>query len=747
MSTDGSGGKARSLAPREHGAYGQLGVPLVTALAVARPGLAAIALAAAALTALPAGAQTTATVRGRVVDAATRAPLGGAEVAVEGGGTPLAARADADGAWRLAGVPGGPRVLVARRIGYATARVTLPLAPRADTSVVIALAPAARPLDAMVVTAARRAQRLADVAVTTELVTRQDIEDAAASDVASVLAERTGMQLTGGHPSGAGIALQGLGDQRVLVLVDGVPLYGRISGAVDLSRLPTSAVERVEVVKGPQSTLYGSEAMGGVINVITRGAAERSDVELRALFGSDRRADTDLFAATRRGALAAAANLGHRFVERTPGVAGAAGGGAMVDRVDGLATLRWAPEGRAVTAEAAALAVSERQRWRSGGGTLYDFADNTQVNARLGAAWTGGAGRLSSTLALSSLDHLARTGARPTPVAGTGDRQEQRLVQGDVLYTRPLGAVVLDAGTQARQEFITSSDGRVAGGRRTLLSAEPYAQAEWSAGRWSVVPGARLSWNEQWGAYLSPRAALRVRVDPSLTLRASAGRGFRAPDFKELYLDFTNEGASYAVRGNAALRPERSDNVSLGAEWDRGRLYARGQLYWNELRDLIETRPLPDAGGFAQYTYGNVDRATTRGAELEGGVTLGALRAEAGYAYLYARDLRAAAPLLGQAAHSARAQLAAPLPFGVRATATAVHTGRAPMARDDAGAVTATRDPFTRLDLRAARPLLGRAELSVGVDNVFDARPARWPGVTSRQLFAGVTWRARAARD
>src|SRR5690606_37747334 len=122
---------------------------------------------------------------------------------------------------------------------------------------------------------------LADVPVPTEVVSAEEIRRSGASDVAAVLVERTGIQLQGGHPAGSGLMLQGLGSERVLVLVDGQPFIGRLSGQIDLSRLPAAVIERIEVVKGPQSTLYGSEAMVGVVNVITRPVGERDEHGLR----------------------------------------------------------------------------------------------------------------------------------------------------------------------------------------------------------------------------------------------------------------------------------------------------------------------------------------------------------------------------------------------------------------------------------------------------------------------------------
>ena len=113
----------------------------------------------------------------------------------------------------------------------------------------VALTPRALPLDALVVTAGRRLQALKDVPVPTEVVSAEEIRRSGASDVAAVLVERTGIQPQGGHPSGSGLMLQGLGSERVLVLIDGQPFIGRLSGSIDCPPA-VAAVERIEVVKG-----------------------------------------------------------------------------------------------------------------------------------------------------------------------------------------------------------------------------------------------------------------------------------------------------------------------------------------------------------------------------------------------------------------------------------------------------------------------------------------------------------------
>ncbi|MGH7458398.1 MAG: TonB-dependent receptor plug domain-containing protein [Longimicrobiaceae bacterium] len=591
------------------------------------------------------------------------------------------------------------------------------------------------PLDSLVVTVSRRPQRLADVPVATELISRREIERTGASDLAAVLIERAGIVLEGGHPTGAGVMLQGMGSERVLVLVDGQPFIGRISGKVDLSRIPASMIERIEVVKGPQSTLYGSEAMGGVVNVITRrtsGDAWNVGAELRA--GSQHRRDASAHLSGGAGPASWVLELGRRGVSVTPGQAEAAG--ARAERWDGLAKLHWTV-GPSLALEASALVLDERQRWRSG--QLWYFADNRQWSARLGADWARGEHRLSPTLYATEFDHLSRRANASEPVEGTGERQVQRLFEAELLYTGLVSGETLDAGIEVVREEIDSD--RVLGEARVLHSVEPFAQITIGGAGWSVVPGMRLSWSEQWGAHWTPRLAILYRAARSLALRASVGRGYRAPAFKELYLDFLNigPGYGYAVRGNPDLRPETSTNLTLGAEWAGEGVYLRGQLFGNRFDDFIETRLAGDSSGITLYTYGNLEDGQTWGSEVEAGAALGGLIAEGGYSYLvaHAADGR---PLLGRPMHSARASFTYAWPFGLRASATGLYTGETPIEWEasEAGFELRERGGFTRFDLRMAQELPYGLEVAFGVDNVLDSRPEKWPGYAGRHLYIGL---------
>lgn len=701
-----------------------------------RTRIAAVLLAASL--ALPAaGAAQDGALHGRVVESGTRAPLAGARVEVDGPAR-RAAQTGPDGRWRIDALPAGDYAVRVAHPGFAAWSGAA--AAGAD-ALEVRLAPSPLALDALVVTASRRAQRLADAPVTTEIVTRREIEASGVPDLSTLLTERMGIQVAGGHPSGEGIMLQGLGSERVLVLVDGQPLVGRISGTLDLSRIPTAMIERVEVVKGAQSSLFGSEAMGGVVNVITRAPAGRPvSASAQLTGGTQGRADAAGSLDGTLGAFRYRADLGRRSTDHAPGRGSDAD--ALATRTDGAVKLGWAAA-PGLSLHASALLLDERQRWRDG--ALHHFADNTQLAARAGAEWTRGVNRVAPSIYLTRFEHLPRRATGATPVDGSGEAEVQRLLEVEVLVTRALGVHTLDGGVEAGREEIDSE--RVAGRERAMHRVEPFAQATFDLGRLQLVPGARLNWSEAWGTRFTPRVAAMYRPVAALALRASVGSGFRAPSFKELAMEFLNVGPGfgYVVRGNPELRPETSVGTSLGAEWAVAGGYVRGQAFHNRFRGFIETRLVGDSSGVEVYTYGNVDDGHTRGLELEGGVVRGPLRLEAGYAYLEAHDRTLDAALLGRPAHSGRATLEHALPLGVRGALTGVYTGRTPISRTDAGTAV-HRDPFVRMDLRLARRLPRGLDLAAGARNVLDARPDGWPGFAGRHLYLSLGWSAAGAR-
>jgi outer membrane receptor for ferrienterochelin and colicins len=572
--------------------------------------------------------------------------------------------------------------------------------------------------------------------VPTELITREQIERSGATDVAQVLLEQTGIELQGGHPVGTGVFLQGLGDQRVLVLLDGQPVVGRIAGMIDISRIPVVGIERIEVVKGPQSTLYGSAAMGGVVNIITRPAPDhRVEAEASLTGGEQGRREGALRVGAGSERVRVSSELGRRTTEVVSGLA---------DSSD-ASTGRWDVGLKgdvilgAATASLAANVVDERQQWRTG--PLYFTYDNLQWNARTGLKWNDGPHRLEVTAYGAGFDHVSRRSTEPNPSAGGGDLETQGLMKLEGLYGLSAGRHGLDLGLAFQQDRIRSD--RVAGHSRAQSVFEPFAQHSVDFNTLGVVTGARVTASSVWGTAVTPQLAVRWRPTATFTLRSAAGLGYRIPDFKETAITFVNVGPGfgYVVQGNPALEPEHSGTVSLGLELAPGGMYARAQTFYTRFQNFIESEALPDSGGLQVFTYQNRASGTTAGMELETGALIGKLRLEASYAWLTTRDDETGGPLLGRPEHSARATAQWASASGLRLGTTAVYTGVAPMERDDSTGVITSRPGWLRIDARVSYALLSMVDLALGGENLFDTQPAGWPGFTGRRIYASCSWR------
>ena len=235
-------------------------------------------------------ADTPATITGRVTDQALGEPVEGVNIRVEG--TLLGTVTDREGRFELTNLSPGRYVLTLSRIGFAAwTSEAIDLQSGAEQNLDVTLVSQAFSLDQVVVTATRTENRLKDSPVLTELITRHDIESTGAEDIGEILEEHVGTQLEKSEGHGFGVEMQGLDSKYILILVDGEEVIGRTAGNIDLRQVPIESVERIEVVKGASSVLYGSEAMGGVINIITKTAQGPTAFSFTSTFGSNQKID------------------------------------------------------------------------------------------------------------------------------------------------------------------------------------------------------------------------------------------------------------------------------------------------------------------------------------------------------------------------------------------------------------------------------------------------------------------------
>lgn len=685
----------------------------------------------------------------RVVERGTGAPVSDAEVRLVDAAGTLVGRPRLTGPDGRVHVPGpfteGVFVQVSK-LGLGTAH--LPVAQLESQGWQVVLDDDPLRLDELVVTVAGRAQRRSQIAVPVQQITSREIEASGAPSAVDLLEDIPGLQTTGGVPTGQNIMIRGIGDQRVLILVDGLPVSGALIEDRDLSRLSLAAVERVEVVKGPLSSLYGSDALGGVINIITAEPTSDFNMEVGATQGGDGRRDLDL-TVEGGGALRYRITGSLREQDRVPG---------LPDDLDAFSrvwdlrsTARWQGDG-GLRIRSDLTLLRERQKWPVGGG-FNGFNDNLSVTGWAEGALPVGDGSLSLRVIGQDYSHLYRSSRTDAPISGAGeeDRQQERVLRSILMWSATLGSHGLDVGIDVSSREIASPD-KILQDQASDRQLELFAQDAWQLGATTLSGGVRATFNDQWGNAVSPTLGVSSLVGDRLQLRASVGRGFRAPSFKELAWDFANLGAGYTVQGFSELQAESSWNTSAGLDWAplRG-VRLKAEVFNNDIEGLVElvqTGTTP--GGLLVFSPQNLERATTRGVEVGAEWRTGRWLIGADYALLDTESAATGLPLDRRARHSAQLRLGGEFGLleGLRIDLSTAFTGAAPvigLGSDGLMARIDTQEALVATDARAALEVLRGVQLEMGVENLFNQRPEGWQdlviqrrvrlGVRARELF------------
>lgn len=586
-----------------------------------------------------------------------------------------------------------------------------------------------RELGELTVTAERRptAATVAPVRV----VSSETMRRRAAIDLVSLLRDIPGVQVDPVVGSGNGISMQGLGSDRILVLIDGTPMPGRISNEFDLTRLNPRLFDRVEVVEGPQSTLYGSSALGGVINLITRAPGARR-AEISTQGGSFGHLDLGARLSGSVGSTILSIDAGRRRADVVPGLAEGTGGTA--ERYDAMVrAVR--PLGAGVL-NLRAMHTREDQEYLTGANAARRESLNRNLQTDILGTYTQGGTELRAHV--GSYDHTLRSRTLSSG-AVSDEPQVQSIADVEAVRRTAVRGTSLVLGLRGEYER-TRSD-RLDDGARRNLSVATYASSETPLGSLAALSaGVRVTTAEVWGTNVAPRLGIMVTPAGALYLKAGVARGFRAPSFLEQFADYVNIGrGNYAIRGNADLAPERSWNTTAEVGMRRGATHGYVRGYVNQLRDFIETEQVGVEGNLPVFSYRNVGRARTAGVEVGGAYALGVATLTGSYAWLDTEDEVTGRPLLGRAAHTVRGALRVTPSWWslegevVRASATPISQNRTTGALVEQGA-------WPRVNVRAAASIGNAWQATLGVDNVGDVLPENATAGFGRRVFAGLTW-------
>lgn len=602
--------------------------------------------------------------------------------------------------------------------------------------------------ETIIVSANRTQQSTSEVAQSVTVITLDDIATRQSAGVADLLRSVPGITVTsnGGLGTTTSVNIRGAESDQTVALFDGVKLNDPSTpgGGFNFGNLLTGNIERIEVVRGSQSVLWGSQAIGGVVNIVTRAPTEKLALNLASEYGW-------------RDTARVVGNISGKFGPVSANV------GAGYLRTDGFSTFNETRGGterdgyRNIGANAKFnIALSDAvsvdlRGWYSDGKVgidgfpppTYSFGDTPEfarTKELIGYAGLNAAlfdGRFRNRIAYTLTDTRRRnvdlTGGTEFETFNAKGRNERFEYQGNFDITDAASAT-FGAETE-KASFRTSSYGgpfAIASARINSfygqLSAKPVAGLTLSA-------GLRHDDHDTFGGKTTfSTSALFTPNEGNTVLRASYGEGFKTPSLYQLFSDY----------GNKLLRPEssRSWDAGITQKLLDGRIEVGATWFHRDTRNLINfiSCRLPLTGicsGRPNGTYDNVAKARAQGLEFTLALKpVDALRVQANYGYVDAINAMTGLDLARRPRHSVNVSADYDWAFGLKTGATITHVG----ASFDNAANTRKLDGYALVDLRAAFPVTHNIELYGRIENLFNEQyetSLRY-GTPRRAAYAGV---------
>ncbi len=531
-------------------------------------------------------------------------------------------------------------------------------------------------LDQVVVTGTRTENRLLDTPVPVELITRRDLDRAGITTFDNAMNALSPSFSFFTNAMGSYMQLNGLPNRYILVLVDGRKLYGDVGGNTDLSRIDMGNVKRIEVLKGAASALYGSDAIGGVINIITDSHKEAFHASSHTRYSAHGQFSQSLNAEVNAGWFSSQTSY-------------------QRNQSDGWRLSPYELDSKGEQIEAVRYAVNRNysdaasQKFTFRPSDAFSFyVDGSLFDHKLirpAAAYNfdmlykdytlgGGLRYTPNDQSLITVDfHTDNFEYYESYITDkVGDQALQRRQRYYDIAQRGEfrlgGRNLLSVGTQFQVDYI-QSDSDVAGGARDVYTASVYAQDEIGlfGGRLELVPGVRYVYHQTFGSRITPKLSAMVALE-HFRFRASYASGFRTPDMKQLFIEdqTARMGRITLSLGNPGLKPETSDYYSLNAEFFNRWLTFSVTGYVNRLKNMITTVDISDQitpeeaaeGIDRKQSYVNSSEARVNGVEFSTDARFGGgFRLGLGYSYTDTEDRDTGKPIIRSSPHIATGNL------------------------------------------------------------------------------------------
>lgn len=526
--------------------------------------------------------------------------------------------------------------------------------------------PSTENLEEVIVTATRTIRQLSSLPLPAQIITKKDLKQSNAIRLNDILNEQAGLVTVPEFGGGEGLQLQGLDSQYTLILVDGMPLIGRSAGTLDISRITVGNIKQIEIVKGASSSLYGSEALGGVINIITETPKQGLNGNLSYSLSSYNTHDMNSTIGYKKKKLGVSVFL-NRF----------SSDGFDLNENESLRTVE--PFSNYTLNTKLTYSLSQGTNLFISGKYFTQNQDYVASYSLRGESnleeWNSHL-KLQHTFNPKWSSHFDFYTTRYKADEYLNNLDESRF--NDSYFNQFL------IRPELRATFSPNTKNTIIGGvgfnyetlDRTYFTQNPefkspyvYLQYDWNPSeKINVLAGSRFDNHNKYRSQLSPKLALRYEFNDNMALKGSIGYGFKAPDFRQLYFDFNNATVGYTVLGYNAvaaaipqlelegqianlivpisrfeeeLKPENSIGINLGLDYKVSHsLKFNINIFRNVINDLIDTQIIANkTNGQNVFSYYNVNKVYTQGVEFNATwKPSNQLKVTGGYQLLFAKD-------------------------------------------------------------------------------------------------------------
>ncbi len=525
----------------------------------------------------------------------------------------------------------GPTTVAISMMGYKTLLDTL----SGGGSYTYKLEPTVFDMDEVVVTAQIKPKKADNSIYKVNVINNLKIKEKAANNLSDLLSGELNFRITQDAALGSGLTLNGLKGEHVKILIDGVPVIGRMNGNIDLGQLNLNNVDHIEVIEGPMSVQYGSNALAGAINIITReNTRNKVTAGVQTYFESVGVYNADATVSLNRKKHSVSLNGGRNFFGGYP-------------RTEGIRTSLFKPKEQYfgdlyylyhsadTRLKADVRLFRETILWKGtpgaigygraldsyfytnrGTGKLF-FGQKTGEHSRLDIVAAFAAYNRTKETYVNDLTRLEKTLSPNNSLQDTTSFGDY-ISRGTWSFDGPSGWFGLQAGYDINVENGTGK--RILNNKQQIGDYALFTTMNFILSpKFEFQTGFRYAYNTKYDAPFVPSLNLKYSLNKKLSLRASYVRGFRAPSLKELYLEFVD--INHNILPSPDLKAENSHNINLSGNYkfDIGKSFFDFELngFYNQIENSIQLTIVDPARETPVYGYVNVDGYRTSGGSLK----------------------------------------------------------------------------------------------------------------------------------